>query len=133
MACSSDAKEKGSMYDEYIESKVNKEKIHSQETSFSKGRKRSLWYRVPKSRVILGKHRGNPTSLMRIATENSAKLNTSNIIHKDAIPFTSQQHLDRCEDASFRYVRASHQGCSTKPFVKFAYFQKFIGLINPKV
>ena len=114
MACSSDAKEKGSMYDEYIETKVNKEKMHSQEASFSKGRKRSLWYRVPKSRVILGKHRGNPTHLIRIATENSAKLNTSNIVLKDDIPFTSQQHLDRCEDASFRYVRGSNQGSSTK-------------------
>ena len=111
MACSSDASEKGSIFNEYVENNVNKESLRSQETNFSKGRKRSLWYRVPKSKVILGKHRGNPTNLLRIATENSAKLNTSN---KDAIPFTSQQHLDRCEDASFRFVRASNQGWCTR-------------------
>ena len=120
MATSSDDKEKVSMYDGYIENKVNKEKINFQETSFSKGRKRSLWYRVPKSRVILGKHRcGIPTNLLRIATENSAKLNTSN-----AIPFTSQQHLDRCEDASFRYVRASNQGSFTKAICQICLLSK---------
>ena len=47
--------------------------------SFSPSKERSLWYRVPKSRVILKKHSrgiGN-NSLIRLAAENSAKQNQS--------------------------------------------------------
>ena len=48
-----------------------------EKTSQGFSKERSLWYRVPKSRVILKKHSrgiGN-NSLIRLAAENSAKQN----------------------------------------------------------
>ena len=47
--------------------------------SFSPSKERSLWYRVPKSKVILKKHYqgfgNNSSTLIRLAAKNSAKFN----------------------------------------------------------
>ena len=103
--------------------------MSSQEPSFSKTRKRSLWYRVPKSRVILGKHRGSNTNdLIRLATENSAKLSISNILSREDKLFAPQcvdswdeltKSYETINQPSFRSSRASNQGYSQKSFVKF--------------
>ena len=82
MASSSSSDEKGVAFKEH---KIPKEDTFCEETSFSKRRTRSLWYRVPKSRVILKKNRGIPSgNLMRLATENSAKLHSPITLPKEA-------------------------------------------------
>lgn len=68
------------MSDRFYSNQSNMSSSQEKSTqSFSPSKERSLWYRVPKSRVILKKHSrgiGN-NSLIRLAAENSAKQNLS--------------------------------------------------------
>ena len=73
--------------------------------SISKPKERSLWYRVPKSKVILKKHsRGfvnNSSSLIRLAAENSAKLHlyaSEKSKHSDSEILNSQYHVKESGD-----------------------------------
>ena len=77
-ACSSNISEKRILFNE--PTAINKT-MSCQEKTFPKRARRSLWCRVPKSRVIIGNHGCNVNELVRLATENSARSQSSN---KDA-------------------------------------------------
>ena len=111
--------------DTFNESTVLNESMHCQEKSFPRERERSSWHRVPKSKVIVRRHRSQVNKLMRLATENSAKSQTANPMTRVTNPNISQQ-IDRGQDLStlhtsmnqpsYKLFRAATQGYpDTKP------------------
>ena len=105
--------------------------MSSKERNILNDRKRSLWCRVPKSRVILGSHRGAPNQLFRKATENSAKLSSTSTAYKER-NLSSLRNVDQFEDLKIsqelihqsgcRFLCASAQGYCVKVSVVISYY-----------
>ena len=103
------------------------ENMSSKERNLLSDRKRSLWCRVPKSRVILGSNRGAPNQLFRKATENSAKLSSTNTAYKER-NLSSLRNVDQYEDLKIsqdlihqsgcRFLCASAQGSCSKVHIR---------------
>ena len=84
--------------------------LHEKTTqNIPKSKERSLWYRVPKSRVILKKHSrgvGNH-NLIRLAAENSAKQKLSesrNLKTSDSEALVSQNPIDESGEWLIFYI-----------------------------
>ena len=84
--------------------------MSSKERNILNDRKRSLWCRVPKSRVILGTNRGAPNPLFRKATENSAKLSSTNTPYKER-NLSSLRNVDQFEDLKISQDLIHQSGC----------------------
>ena len=84
--------------------------MSSKERNILNDRKRSLWCRVPKSRVILGSHRGAPNQLFRKATENSAKLSSTSTAYKER-NLSSLRNVDQFEDLKISQELIHQSGC----------------------
>ena len=92
------------MIDESDENPLTMPSLHEKTTqNFPKSKERSLWYRVPKSRVILKKHSrgvGNH-NLIRLAAENSAKQKLSesrNLKTSDSEALVSNNPIEESGD-----------------------------------
>lgn len=92
------------MSDEADNKPLTMPSLHEKTTqNIPKSKERSLWYRVPKSRVILKKHSrgvGNH-NLIRLAAENSAKQKLSesrNLKNNDSEALVSQNPLEEAGD-----------------------------------
>ena len=100
--------------------RIAQRSAHAQESVIPKKRSRSLWHRVPKSRVILQKHRDSRSKATCFAAtevrKSGASKSTKKIIEQDVSKCISHSQAmssySSNKQSSYKLIRGTKQGCS---------------------